>query len=66
MDRPTDDQTRDARKDVLRGGEGERGRPTDPPTNDDLLNGGSGELGSIDTDAPEVDEEPIGDPPRST
>ena len=32
----------DPRKDVLRGGRGERGRPTNPPTNDDPLNGGSG------------------------
>jgi hypothetical protein len=30
--------------DPLRGGSGERGRPTDPPTNDDPLNGGSGIL----------------------
>jgi len=33
----------DRGKDVLRGGSGERGTPTDPPTNDDLLGGGAGE-----------------------
>ena len=33
----------DRDKDILRGGSGERGEPTDPATNDDLLGGGSGE-----------------------
>ena len=35
----------DTKRDFLRGGGGERGTPTDPPTNDDPLLGGSGQRG---------------------